>query len=206
MGRADFLRAEYSRRNSVAHLLQVSGDFIKTESDVTGNVLEENKSWLDFSDDSGNFRPEMTGISGTEPLPGLAEGRARVARNDAIHDSAPRAAIEGSKIRPNSRVIQGFLFHARIQDAADVTFPLNAADDASRRDRHSDADVEHPGSGAEGQDVKGIRAHIHSTFALWFLCEFNNLLAQASDRDFAILEFLLDADRPAPQLSRRQES
>ena len=150
MGGADFVRREYSRRNSVPHLLQVPGDFVKTESDVASDVFEENKSGLTLSDDAGNLRPEMTGIIRPTTFTGLAEGWARVACNDAIHDSTPRAAIEGSKIRPNRRVIQGFFLHAAIQERAVVAFPLNAADDSSRRDRHSQAEVESPASGAEG--------------------------------------------------------
>jgi hypothetical protein len=96
MRRADFVRREYSRRNSVAHLLQVSGNFAKTESDVSRDILEPNKSGLRLSDNAGNLRPEMTGIGSPEPLAGLAEGRTRVACNDAIHNSTPRVPFEGA--------------------------------------------------------------------------------------------------------------
>ena len=65
-------------------------------------------------------------------LAGVTERLARVAASDAIHDSTPRAAVEGSQIRPHRRLIKGLLFHARCQDFDGVGFPLNVTDAASR--------------------------------------------------------------------------
>jgi hypothetical protein len=88
-------------------------------------------------------------------LPGKTERLAGVSPNDSVHLSTPRAAVKGVEIRPNRSVIQGFIFHARSQDVGSVCFVLNAADDARRWERHFDADVELPGSGADGQDSRG---------------------------------------------------
>jgi len=95
----------------------------------------------------------MAIVGGPPLLTRAAKGLAREAANEAIHDAAPRAAVEGSQIRPNRRIIQPPFFHARRQDFAAVGFVFNAADDASSRDRHSDAEVE---SAAAGADADGM--------------------------------------------------
>jgi hypothetical protein len=68
--------------------------------------------------------------------------------------------MEGSKIRPNRRFIQGTFFHARCKELGSVGFPLNATDDASIWERHTESDVEPPGAGADGQDPRGMKIHI----------------------------------------------
>lgn len=87
------------------------------------------------------------------------ERLARVSRNDAIHDAAPLAAIEGSEIRPNRRLVQATVSHRRCQDLAGEGFDLHVADRASSRERQAHAEVEPPGSGAEGQHVEGREIH-----------------------------------------------
>lgn len=60
----------------------------------------------------------------------LACGRerlARVARRDEIHDSTPRAAIEGREIVPDRSRIQGLFFHPRHEAGRSVGFPLDMA-------------------------------------------------------------------------------
>jgi hypothetical protein len=58
----------------------------------------------------------------------------REARNDAIHDSIPLVAVEGSQIRPNRRLSQAAFFHPLSQDFAAVSLPFNEADRASASD------------------------------------------------------------------------
>jgi hypothetical protein len=97
----------------------------------------------------------MSGVFGSETLSCLAEWLTGIASNDSIHKATPRAAVEGSEIRPNRRFIHGFIFHARSQDVGGVCFVLNAADDARSWERHADAGIELPDSGADGQDSRG---------------------------------------------------
>jgi hypothetical protein len=85
-----------------------------------------------------------------------AERLAWVAANDAIHDSTPRAAVEGSEVRPDRCRIQGFLFHASSQDRGGERFPLNVADCASRSACcEVKSEVESAVPGTEGQHVDG---------------------------------------------------
>lgn len=55
--------------------------------------------------------------------------------------------------------MQETLVHARHQDGGSIGFDLHVADDASRRDRQSQAKVESAASGAEGQNGEGTRIH-----------------------------------------------
>jgi len=77
------------------------------------------------------------------------------APNDRIHDATPRAAVEGSKIRPKRRLVQPPLFHAASQDFGRKRFPLDQADDASAWARHSESEVESADAGAEREYVEG---------------------------------------------------
>ena len=63
MRRADFCRAEQTRRRRVAHAPKLSEDGLKAEGDVASDVFEENPFGGTFPDDAGNFGPEMAGVA-----------------------------------------------------------------------------------------------------------------------------------------------
>lgn len=54
---------------------------------------------------------------------------------------------------------------------------LNTADDASVSARQFDAEIERAASGAERQDIEGIRTHIHLTFTLWSVHAYHRVLS-----------------------------
>lgn len=122
---------------------------------MVGDVFEKTPLGVDFPNDAGNLGPEVSRVSFSKQSPGFTERLTRVAANDAIHDTTPRVAVEGSQIRPNRCFIQAAFFHPFNQNLATVTFPFNEADCASNRDRQSDAEIESPDSRAEGQHVEG---------------------------------------------------
>ena len=165
VARANLRRSKQARRNSVAQALKVADDFTCSERQMAGHVLEKGVGGLALGKNALDVRPKVAGIIGSGALPSDREWLAWITRNDAIHDSTPRLAVEGSQIRPNRRIIQGFVRHARSQDFAAVAFVLNAADDASIPDRQADAEVESPGSGAKAKHVEGRRIHIARHFA-----------------------------------------
>lgn len=103
----------------------------------------------------------MAGVVCAETLSGLTERLARVSRSEEIHDSTPRAAVEGSQIRPDRRFIQSCFRHARSQDFAGIGFDLHSADEASSWNRQSDSEIEPGGSGGETEHVDGRLIHIH---------------------------------------------
>lgn len=100
VGRADFRRSEETRRKPVAHADQSSGNFGKAEAEMMGDVLEEDEGRLDLADDAGNMRPEVAWIVRAPALACDGERLARVAANEDIHRSTPRAAIEGGNVVP----------------------------------------------------------------------------------------------------------
>lgn len=89
-------------------------------------------------------------------------GLARDAANDAIHDSTPRAAIEGGDIAPNSGFSQETFLYRADQLADRECFPLHEHDAASAWHCQLDAEIESSSSGAEADDVDvaGTYSHI----------------------------------------------
>jgi hypothetical protein len=81
---------------------------------------------------------------------------ARDAANDAIHDAAPRSAIEGSHIAPHRRWSHETRLHRCDQVCDGEGFPLHQQAWASVRDCHLKAEVESPASGAEADEPKGV--------------------------------------------------
>lgn len=128
---------------------------------MIGDVFKETLPRLDFTDNTGDVRPEMSWIILGSAPSGDTERLARVAASDAIHDSTPRAAVEGFKIRPNRRRIHSFVFHARCQDFAGVCFDVNIADRSSISNRQSETEFLPGNSGAEGENVECWGTCIH---------------------------------------------
>ncbi len=91
-----------------------------------------------------------------EALSGEAVGLAGVARSDAIHDAAPRLEVEGSKVRPDRRLIQGLVFHARDKAGGGMGFPLDVTDAARVGSGDLDSKFEAADPGTNSQ-------HIHAT-------------------------------------------
>ena len=84
VGRADFRRREEACRKAVAHADQSCGDFGKAEAEMMGDILEEDEGRLDFVDDAGDMRPEMTRVVRAPALARDGERLARIARSDDV--------------------------------------------------------------------------------------------------------------------------
>lgn len=59
---------------------------------------------------------------------GAGDVLAREAARDEIHDSTPRATIEGADVVPDRRLIQGLVFHPRHDRGRSVGFPFDIHD------------------------------------------------------------------------------
>lgn len=101
MRRADFCRAEQTRRRRVAQTPKLSQDGFEAEGDVPGDVFKEDPFGVAFSDDSGDIGPEMPGVVGTSTLSGCAEGLAGISGEDDVEGAAEGTGIEAAKIIPN---------------------------------------------------------------------------------------------------------
>lgn len=127
VGRADFRRREEARRKLVAHADQSAGDFGEAEAEMMGDVFEEHEGRLDLGDDAGDMRPKVARVVRPQPLARDGERLARIARSDDVHRAAPRAAVEGSNVVPDRRLIQGRVFHPRHESGCGVGFPFDMA-------------------------------------------------------------------------------
>jgi len=139
---ADFLRCEQSRRNLVTQAFKVCGDLCKSEAEVAGHVFEKYDWWFNFANDSMDLGPKVSRIVLSTTFAGDAERLARVARSEAIHDSTPRTAIEGSQIRPQRRLSQAARFHSRRQVLAGERFPFDPTDCSSASQSQLQAKVQ----------------------------------------------------------------
>ena len=123
----DFRRARDARCNPVAHALKVSGDVAETEGQMTDDVLEEDVSGCDLADDPANVGPEMARIALSEPSARQGEGLAGISTSDDRYLAAPRAAVEGSQVRPDRCISQGLVRHPRHENRRGEDVSLDIA-------------------------------------------------------------------------------
>jgi len=104
------------------------GEYVRESfTNVPSDVLEEGHRCPCFSEDPSDFRPEVSGVVGSEALPRAAEGLAGVTGSEDIHAATPRATVEGSEVVPNRRSLQGRFFHPRHEGFRGSCFPLDVA-------------------------------------------------------------------------------
>ena len=101
--RADFCRAEQTRRRRVTQFPKLSQDGFQAEGDVPGDVFEEHPCGAAFCDDAGDIGPEVAGISGPAALSGRAERLARIPGEDGVKDPSEGPGIEAAQIVPDWR-------------------------------------------------------------------------------------------------------
>lgn len=94
-------RCEYSSRNVVAHSFQCGDEGGELTVGVPRHVFAEETTRPRGVDDVENPVEEPAVVIAPPPLSCEAIGLTRVAANDAIHDAAPSASVEGSEVRPN---------------------------------------------------------------------------------------------------------
>ena len=126
---------------------------------MVGDVFEEAPLGLDLSDNAGDVGPQVARVISSSSLSGHRERLAGVATSDAMNCSAPRSAAKGGKIRPDRRIIQGFVLHARDQDFAGIRFAFNVADCASIWHCQFESKLDSASTAAEGEDVEGTYIH-----------------------------------------------
>lgn len=115
------------------------------------DVFEEDDVGIDLPDDAGDLGPEVAGILGPSSDPGQRERLAGVAGKEAMNAAAPRSAVEGSKVIPDSRLRQRSVSHARREGGRGVAVPFDKADGSEARLSEVDAEVEAAVAGAEGE-------------------------------------------------------
>lgn len=128
MWRADFSRCKESCRNPVTHRFQVSGDDIKAESEVPGDVLEEAPLRLALADDAGDVGPEMALVCCASTLASDRERLARIPAMNDVNKSTPGFPGECSEIVPERPPIKEAICHPGTEDVLAARFLLDVAD------------------------------------------------------------------------------
>jgi hypothetical protein len=158
--RADVRCLDEDRLNPVASAFKVGPDSSEVSiPNESAHVFDEDPGRLALSDDPERIGPEVPGIVCSASLASDAPRLTRDAASDAIHDSTPRLAVEGSEIRPNRCRVKASVFHPRSQLEASRGFVFHPTDGASRFARQMDAEIESSGSRAETKHVEGTLTH-----------------------------------------------
>lgn len=133
VGSAHFRRAEEARFHAVTHCPKVGVHGVESEADVSGHVFGEQEGGFGFGQDTPHVGPQMPLVGASAPSAGHAEGLARPARSDDIHDSTPAAAVESGNIGPHRRVIQGRFLHPDHESGRGVSVSFDPTDSAISR-------------------------------------------------------------------------
>ena len=160
MAGSGFGRSEDSSRNAATQSLQCRDDGCKLSVRVPRDVFAEETISPAFVEHPDDLIDEEPVVVGSKSASGHTIGLAWVSRSDEIHDSAPWPAVEGSKVRPDSRRSQLSRFHARNQCCGCIGFPLHVSDATRSGLGDVDAKFEPADSGADGDAVDGMNSHV----------------------------------------------
>ena len=153
--RADFCRREQARRRRVAHAPKLSQDGFKAEGDVPCDVFEEDPFWAAFTDDAGDFGPEVAGIILPTAFASGAEGLAGISGQHDVEGTSERPGIEGAQVIPNWRGREISCALGGGEDGAGVSLPLDEGAGVEARFGQHEAQIKASAACAEGQSVPG---------------------------------------------------
>jgi hypothetical protein len=155
MRRADLCRREQARRRRVAQSPKLSEDGLEAESDMPGDVFEEDPLGAAFPDDAGNLGPEVPGIVGAAALSGCTEGLARVACEDGVKGPAEGAGIEASQVCPDRGRGEVPCALGGDEDGAGPVLPFDERAGVIVGFGEHEAQIKASAACAEGQSVPG---------------------------------------------------
>ena len=153
--RADFCRAEQTRRRRVAHTPKLSQDGFKAKADMTGDVFEKDPFGAAFGDDAGDLWPEVAGIIGPAAFACCAKRLAGISGEDGIEGTVEGPGIKAAQVVPDWRrgEIPGTL--GCDEDGAGPVFPLDKGAGVIAGLRQHKAQIKASAACAEGQSVPG---------------------------------------------------
>ena len=153
--RADFCRAEQTRRRRVAQSPKLSQDGFKAEGDVTGDVFEKDPFGATLPDNAVDLWPEVTGVIGAAALASGTEGLAGISGQHEVEGAAEGTGIETAKVIPDRGrgEISGAL--GSDEDGAGPVLPLDEGSGVIAGFGEHEAQIQASAACAEGQSVKG---------------------------------------------------
>lgn len=153
--RANFCRAEQTRRRRVAHVPKPSQYGFKAEADVAGDVFEKDPCGTAFSDDAGDIRPEVAGIVGASTFSGSAEGLAGISGEDDIEGPAKWMAVEAAQIIPDRGWSEIPRALGGDEDSSGPVLPFDKCSGVISGLGEHEAQIKASAACAEGQSVPG---------------------------------------------------
>ncbi len=153
--RANFCRAEQTRRRRVAHSPKLSEDGFKPEGDVTGNVFEEHPLGDAFPDNPGDLGPEVTGIIGATAFASGTEGLAGISGEDDVEGAAKGLGIEAAQIVPDRGLGEIPAALGGDEDGTRPILPLDKGAGVIAGFGEHEAQIQASAACAEGQSVPG---------------------------------------------------
>ena len=153
--RADFCRAEQTRRRRVAHAPKFAQDGFKTEGDVTGDVFEEDPFWAGLPDNPGDLGPEVPGVSCATALASRAEGLAGIACENDVKGTAEGSGIECPQIIPDRGWREIACALGGDEDGAGPILPFDKCPGVKSGFGKHEAQIKASAACAEGQSVPG---------------------------------------------------
>ncbi len=113
------------------------------------DVFAEDPFRRSLLDDSRDFGPKVPGISFAGSSPGTAEGLAGISGRDDMNAATPCAAVEGFKVIPDRRMIQGRVIHPGHESGRSMGFPLDETNSSISGFCDMQAEVQAAVSGAQ---------------------------------------------------------
>ena len=153
--RANFCRAEQTRRRRVAHCPKLSQDGFKAEGDVTGDVFEKDPFRGALSDNPGDVWPKVAGIVGATALSDGAEGLAGISGEDDVEGTTERPGIETAKIVPDRGRGEVACALGSDEDRSWPVLPLDEGAGVIAGLSEHEAQIKASAACAEGQSVPG---------------------------------------------------
>ena len=153
--RADFCRAEQTRRRRVTHVPKLSQHGFQAEADVAGDVLEEDPLGEAFSDDAGDIGPQMPGVINPAALSCGAERLAGISGKHGVKGPSEGSGIEAPQIVPDRGrgKISGAL--GCDEHGARPVFPFDRGAAVIAGLGEHEAQIQASAACAEGQSVPG---------------------------------------------------
>jgi hypothetical protein len=153
--RANFCRAEQTRRRRVAQSPKLSQDGFEAEGDVARDIFEKDPFWGTFPDDTGDLGPEVPRIVGTTAFASSAEGLAGISGEDDVEGSAEGPGIETAQIIPDWRRGEIACALGGDEDGSGPILPLDEGAGVIARFGKHDAQIQASAACAEGQTMLG---------------------------------------------------
>ena len=153
--RANFCRAEQTRRRRVAHCPKLSQDGFEAEGDVPGDVFEEHPFGAALADDASDIWPEVAGVVGTLTFASGTEGLAGISSEHDVKGPAEDTRIKAAQIIPNRCRGEISCALGGDEDGARPVLPLDKCACVISWFSEHEAQIQASAACAEGQSVPG---------------------------------------------------